>query len=89
MSNLDFITTEVSFHGNDVIKTLEENYLMYDGVWKLAKDQLNAHVKVHVSQREPDDGPIEWSVSVTSPTGRQTLSLSQRSSIGSVSINPG
>ncbi len=89
MPNLDQITTEVSFHGEDIIDTLNRNFMMYDSVWAYAKQQINAKVKVHISPRLEDHGPIEWSMSITSMTGRKTLSLSQRTPTGSVSIQPG
>lgn len=89
MSNLESITTEVSFHGNDVVKTIEDNFLMYDSVWAYAKQQVNAKVKVHTSPRVEVYGPIEWSMSVTSTTGRKTFSLTQRTPTGSISVQPG
>ena len=88
MSKLDSITAEISFHGNDVIQTIEDNSLMYDSVWTYVKKLLNSKVKVYTSARIDPDGPLEWSMSITSPTGRKTFNLQQRSPTGSVSFQP-
>lgn len=90
MSKLDLITTQIEFHGNnDLIDVLEKNWLMHDAVWKHARQHLNAKISVHTSERLEPHGPVEWSMSVTSPAGRQTFSVSQRTPTGSVLFTKG
>ena len=89
MSKLDFISTEIVFHGEDIVETLKDNWLAYEAIWKQAKKYLNAKIAIHASSRTEMHGPIEWSMSVTSPTGRQTFRVFQRSPTGSVSFTQG
>lgn len=89
MSKLDLITTQIEFHGNNIINVLEKNWLIHDAVWKHAKQHINAKIAVHTSPRIEEHGAIEWSMSVTSPTGRRTFSISQRTPTGSVSFTQG
>lgn len=89
MSKLDLITTQIEFHGDDIVNVLESNFLMHDAIWKLVKQYLNAKITVHTSERLEEYGPIEWSMSVTSPQGRKTFSVTQRTPTGSVSFQPG
>ena len=88
MSKLDSISTQIEFHGDDIINTLELNFLMHEAIWKIAKQYINAKVAVHTAPRM-EEGPIEWAMSVTSPQGRTTYAVFQRSSTGSVSFQPG
>ena len=88
MSKLDLITAELSFHGDDVIQTIENNSLMYDSVWSYAKRLQNSKIRVHTNPRIDADGPIEWSMTITSTSGRKTFNLFQRSPTGSVSFQP-
>ena len=89
MSKLDSITTQIVFHGEDIIKCLEDNWMVHEAIWKTAKQYINAKIAIYTSPRLEDHGPIEWSMSVTSPTGRQTFSVSQRTPAGSVSFTQG
>ena len=89
MSKLDSISTQVSFHGKDLLNTIEKNKLVYDAVWKVAKEHLNATITVHVSPRTEGYGSTEWSMSVASPTGRKTFRVFQHTPNSSVSFTQG
>lgn len=89
MSKLDSISVQIVFKGDDLINTLETNWMMHEAVWKIARQHINAKVAVHTSPRAEEHGPIEWSMSVTSPTGRKTFSVGQRTPTGSVSFTQG
>lgn len=92
MSKLDSISTQIEFHGSqgeDLIALLESNYLMHEAIWKMSRQYVNAKVAIHTSPRLEQFGPVEWSMSVTSPAGRLTYAVSQRTPSGSVSFQPG
>lgn len=89
MSKLDSISTEIVFLGEGVAETLKDNWKIHNAVWEVAKKYRNAKVTVYTSLRPEPHGPIEWSMSVTSPIGRQTFCISQRSPTGSVSFSQG
>ena len=89
MSKLDLITSQIEFHGKDIINVLESNFLMHEAIWNVAKQYVNAKISIYTSERFEVHGPIEWSMSVTSPEGRKTFAVSQRTPTGSVSFQPG
>lgn len=89
MSKLDSISIQIVFHGEDIVNVLEENWLVHDAIWKHAKQHINAKVSVHVSARLEDFGPLDWSMSVTSPTGRKTFAIYQRAPTSSVTFTQG
>lgn len=89
MSKLDSITTQIVFHGDDIVKCLEDNWMVHEAIWKSVKQYTNAKIAVHTNPRDEPHGPIEWSMSVTSPTGRQTFRIFQRTPTGSVSFTQG
>ena len=88
MSKLDLLTAELSFHGDDVIKTIEDNSLLYDSVWSYAKRLQNSKIRVYTNPRIDPDGPAEWSMTITSSFGRKTFNLFQRTPTGSVTFQP-
>lgn len=89
MSKLDSISTQIIFEGDDIINVLEKNWLIHDAVWKHAKQHINAKIAVYTSERPEPHGPVEWAMSITSPAGRQTFSISQRTPTGTVSFTKG
>ena len=83
MSNKDFMRTSISFHGDNIEATLEANPLVYRAVWDACSEIPNASIRVDAHPCF-DDNPLEWSMTIASPTGRRTLTITQKSPIGSV-----
>ena len=88
MSKLETLSTQLVFHGEDIVNVLENNFLMHAAIWQNAKTYMNAKIAVHTAPRM-SEGPIEWSMSITSPTGRKTYAVTQRTPEGSVTFQPG
>ena len=76
---------QVTFFGDDVEQVLADNADVRHFIDLAALEIPSALVKVYVYPRPPER-PLEWSVSVTSPTGRRTFSVVQRVPLGRISI---
>jgi len=79
----------VKFHGIDVQDTLDANPDVKAAVMRAASTFPGAKIDLYTAARYIPDGPLEWTMSITSPAGRRTLILNQRAPGGAVSFSNG
>jgi len=74
----------ISFYGDDVRKTLTDNYDVVRAIWAACATLIDATIKIHVFPRVVDSQPLEWSMNISSPVGRKTVTVTQRVPAGGV-----
>ena len=82
------LSINVSFLGDSVRQVLEDHADMTRSVWDFCSRHANANIKVYVTPRTEPADPLDWSISVASPAGRNSFTASQRKPLGAVSFTP-
>ena len=84
MSKPESISTNISFHGDDVRTTLEANPLVYQAIWDACSGYSYAQIRIDAHPRIESTDTLEWTMSIASPGGRRTMLITQQSPTSSV-----
>lgn len=71
-------TTNISFIGDSVHKTLSAHQDVVSAIWDLCSGMLDATIKVHVFPRTTDNEKLTWNLIISSPIGRRNITANQR-----------
>ena len=80
--------TSISYLGDQVQETLAASVEVAQAIVLYCAEAVNATVKVYTEPRTGDGSPLEWSLSISSPAGRQTVTVTQRIPLGAVRFSP-
>ena len=84
MSKLDSATTTLTYHGEQVRQLLAAHADVVQATGSYCAGLVDATVKVHAEAVEK--WPLAWSLSMSSPAGRSSLTISQRTPGAKVSF---
>jgi hypothetical protein len=78
MKEIDSTTISLQFRGRDIHRTLSANVDMTLAIWSAIRAALDTSVVIWAEPQTCDTDPLEWYMTITSPSGRRTCTVSRR-----------
>ena len=83
----DIATTSIIFRSDEnTRKLLQAHDDMVKAIWDACFPIVDAQISVAINPRTKDSDTMVWDMTITSPRGRRSISVTQRKPLGSISF---